>query len=124
MAPMTNLRILYRMYDTPKIHYNLYSKGISYEPCYRAVLRLKLDQNVCPGDLRAMNMRARERVNNFVSSIRCTYHFLCPCSKCSHLPHTAIFLLFLPVRPNYIHSTSNYIHTDGPTARARARARG
>ena len=29
--------------------------------------------------------------------------------------------LFLRVRPNYIHSASNYIHTDGPTATARAR---
>ena len=38
--------------------------------------------------------------------------------------------LFLHVRPNYIHSASNDIHTDGPglrlgaRARARARARG
>ena len=31
------------------------------------------------------------------------------------------FGLFLRVRPNYIHSASNYIHTDGPTATARAR---
>ena len=29
--------------------------------------------------------------------------------------------LFLRVRPNYIHSASNYIHTDGPRATARAR---
>ena len=35
MASMTNLRILYRMYiRRSKIHYNLDSKGISYEPCY------------------------------------------------------------------------------------------
>ena len=35
MASMTNLRILYRMYiQRSKIHYNLDSKGISYEPCY------------------------------------------------------------------------------------------
>ena len=32
--------------------------------------------------------------------------------------------LLLHLRPNYIHSTSNDIHTDGPRARARARARG
>ena len=35
-----------------------------------------------------------------------------------------ITLVVPTVRPNYIHSTSNYIHTDGPTATARARARG
>ena len=29
--------------------------------------------------------------------------------------------LFLHLRPNYIHSASNNIHTDGPRARARAR---
>ena len=35
MASMTNLRTLYRMYiRRSKIHYNLDSKGISYEPCY------------------------------------------------------------------------------------------
>ena len=36
------------------------------------------------------------------------------------------FRLCLHIRPNYIHSASNDIHTDGPraTARARARARG
>ena len=28
------------------------------------------------------------------------------------------------LRPNYIHSASNDIHTDGPRARASARARG
>ena len=32
--------------------------------------------------------------------------------------------LLLHLRPNYIHSASNDIHTDGPRARARARARG
>ena len=33
MASMTNLRILYKMYiRRSKIHYNLDSKGISYEP--------------------------------------------------------------------------------------------
>ena len=31
-----------------------------------------------------------------------------------------ILRLFLHLRPNYIHSTSNDIHTDGPRARARA----
>ena len=30
---------------------------------------------------------------------------------------------FLHLRPNYIHSASNDIHTDGPRARARATAR-
>ena len=34
------------------------------------------------------------------------------------------FRLLLHLRPNYIHSASNDIHTDGPRARARARARG
>ena len=35
MASMTNLSILYRMYiQCSKTHYNLDSKGISYEPCY------------------------------------------------------------------------------------------
>ena len=35
MASMTNIRILYRMYiQRFKIHYNLDSKGISYQPCY------------------------------------------------------------------------------------------
>ena len=35
MASMINLRILYRMYiRCSKIHYNLDSKGISYESCY------------------------------------------------------------------------------------------
>ena len=34
MASMTNMRILYRRYiRRSKIHYNLDSKGISYEPC-------------------------------------------------------------------------------------------
>ena len=34
MASMTNLLILYRMYiRRSKIHYNIGSKGISYEPC-------------------------------------------------------------------------------------------
>ena len=32
-------------------------------------------------------------------------------------------LLLLHLRPNYIHSASNDIHTDGPRARARAMAR-
>ena len=31
--------------------------------------------------------------------------------------------LLLHLRPNYIHSASNDIHTDGPRARARATAR-
>ena len=31
--------------------------------------------------------------------------------------------LLLRLRPNYIHSASNDIHTDGPRARARARGR-
>ena len=31
--------------------------------------------------------------------------------------------LLLHLRPNYIHSASNDIHTDGPRATARARAR-
>ena len=31
--------------------------------------------------------------------------------------------LLLHLRPNYIHSASNDIHTDGPRARARARPR-
>ena len=34
------------------------------------------------------------------------------------------FGLLLHLRPNYIHSASNDIHTDGPRATARARARG
>ena len=38
----------------------------------------------------------------------------------------AVIWLLLHLRPNYIHSASSDIHTDGPraTARARARARG
>ena len=32
-----------------------------------------------------------------------------------------IFWLLLHLRPNYIHSASNDIHTDGPRATARAR---
>ena len=32
-----------------------------------------------------------------------------------------VFGLLLHLRPNYIHSTSNDIHTDGPRATARAR---
>ena len=31
--------------------------------------------------------------------------------------------LLLHLRPNYIHRASNDIHTDGPRAKARARAR-
>ena len=50
MASMTNLR---RMYIRR-------SKSII---TLRAVLRLKLAKNACPGDLCAMNTRARERVN-------------------------------------------------------------
>ena len=37
MAPMTNLRILYRMYGAPKSIISLTyldNKGTSYEPCY------------------------------------------------------------------------------------------
>ena len=56
MASMTNLRILYMMYDAPK--------SIITLTVLRAVLRLKLAKNACPGDLRAMNTRARERVKN------------------------------------------------------------
>ena len=33
----------------------------------------------------------------------------------------AIIRLLLHLRPNYIHSASNDIHTDGPRARARDR---
>ena len=33
--------------------------------------------------------------------------------------HVVILGLFLHLRPNYIHSASNDIHTDGPRARAR-----
>ena len=35
--------------------------------------------------------------------------------------HVVILGLLLHLRPNYIHSASNDIHTDGPMARARAR---
>ena len=35
----------------------------------------------------------------------------------------ATFWLLLHLSPNYIHSASNDIHTDGPRATARARAR-
>ena len=31
-------------------------------------------------------------LNNFVSSIPCTYHFLCPCSKCSHSQFSCNFM--------------------------------
>ena len=34
---------------------------------------------------------------------------------------TLFYGLFLRVRPNYIHSASNDIHTDGPRSTARAR---
>ena len=35
--------------------------------------------------------------------------------------YTVAFRLLLHLRPNYIHSASNDIHTDGPRATARAR---
>ena len=35
--------------------------------------------------------------------------------------HVVILGLLLHLRPNYFHSASNDIHTDGPRARARAR---
>ena len=38
------------------------------------------------------------------------------------LPNLIYFGLLLHLRPNYIHSASNDIHTDGPRATARARA--
>ena len=33
----------------------------------------------------------------------------------------SVYRLLLHLRPNYIHSASNDIHTDGPRATARAR---
>ena len=58
MTSITNLRILYRRYDAPK---SIIALTVRY--LLPAVLRLKLAKNVCPGDLRAMITRARERVN-------------------------------------------------------------
>ena len=60
MASMTNLRILYRMYDAPKSIVTLTVRV--------SVLRLKLAKNACPDDLRALNTRACERVNTYVHS--------------------------------------------------------
>ena len=55
MASMTNLRILYRMYDAPKSIITLTVRV--------AVLQLKLAKNASPGDLHAMITEAHERVN-------------------------------------------------------------
>ena len=46
---------------------------------------------------------------------------LLPSGHSAHLPTIALFRLLLHLRPNYIHSASNDIHTDGPRATARAR---
>ena len=58
MVSMTNLRILYSVYDAPK---SIITFTVRF--LLRAMLRLKLAKNECPGDLRAMITRARERVN-------------------------------------------------------------
>ena len=50
---------------------------------------------------------------------------MCNWNTLNYIPaYTAENWLLLHLRPNYIHSASNDIHTDGPRARARARASG
>ena len=63
---------------------------------------------------------------NNIYCIICMAH-CCTLYKCVHIhPYSLFIWLLLHLRPNYIHSASNDIHTGGPraTARARARARG
>ena len=45
----------------------------------------------------------------------------CGCKEVYRFPHTINPVVASFIRPNYIHSASNDIHTDGPRATARAR---
>ena len=58
MTSITNLRILYRRYDDPK---SIIALRVRVSLTSRVTIETA--KNVCPGDLRAMITRARERVN-------------------------------------------------------------
>ena len=55
----------------------------------------------------------------FVAVAALARHAACCLPLITSLINLTLVRLLLHLRPNYIHSTSNDIHTDGPRARAR-----